>query len=127
MEYLLLKGTHVVTAAVSYALFVLRGVWMISNSPRLRARWVRIVPHVNDTLLLVTAIWMAVEIQYFPLAHGWLSAKVAGLLVYIGLGMIALRYGRTLRARVAAWIAAQLVFFYIVAVAVTRNPLLIPG
>jgi len=44
--------------------------------------------------------------------------------LYIGLGMMALRFGKTRRARVSAWIAAQLVFLYIVLVAVTKNPTL---
>jgi len=127
MDYAALRAVHVGTVVVSYALFFVRGVWMINDSPRLRSRWVRIVPHVNDTLLLVVAVWMTIEIQYFPLAHGWLTAKIVGLLAYIALGMVALRFGRTLRARIAAWIAAQAVFFYIVAVAVTRNPLPLPG
>ena len=57
------------------------------------------------------------------MVHGWLTAKVVGLLFYIGLGTVALKRGRTRRARIAAWLAAQAVFFYIVAVALTRNPL----
>jgi uncharacterized membrane protein SirB2 len=39
------------------------------------------------------------------------------------LGTVALKRGKTRRTRVAAWFAAQVVFFYIVAVAVTRRPL----
>ena len=60
MEFAVLKVIHLTPAAVSYALFVVRGIWMISGSPRLTQHWVRIVPHVNDTLLLVAAIWMTV-------------------------------------------------------------------
>ncbi|MBI4191980.1 MAG: SirB2 family protein [Betaproteobacteria bacterium] len=123
MELTLLKMIHVATAAVSYALFVVRGVWMISGSPRLGERWVRIVPHVNDTLLLAAGIWMTILTHQYPGVHAWLTAKVIGLLAYIGLGMVALKHGTTRRVRVAAWIAAQAMFFYIVAVALTRNPL----
>lgn len=123
MELALLKLVHVATAAVSYALFFVRGVWMISGSPRLAARWTRIVPHVNDTLLLVAAVWMTILLRQYPGTHAWLTAKVIGVLVYIGLGMVALKRGKTRRARIAAWLAAQAVFFYIVAVALTRNPL----
>ncbi len=124
MELALLKQIHVTTAAVSSALFFVRGIWMINGSPRLGERWVRIVPHVNDTLLLAAAIWMTILIHQYPGSHAWLTAKVAGLLVYIGLGTVALKRGKTRRARIAAWLAAQVVFFYIVAVALTRNPLL---
>jgi uncharacterized membrane protein SirB2 len=123
MDLALLKLIHVTTAVVSYVLFVVRGIWMINGSPRLGERWVRIVPHINDTLLLAAAIWMTILIHQFPGTHAWLSAKVAGLLVYIGLGTVALKRGRTRRARIAAWLVAQVVFFYILAVALTRNPL----
>jgi uncharacterized membrane protein SirB2 len=82
---------------------------------------VRVVPHLNDTLLLAAAIWMTVVIHQYPGTHAWLTAKVAGLLVYIALGMVALKRGKTRRVRIAAWVAAQAVFFYIVAVALTRS------
>lgn len=95
---------------------------MVRTSTRLQQRWVKIMPHVIDTVLLASAIMLAVLIQQNPLADSWLAAKVVGLLVYIGLGMIALRFGKTRTVRVGAWIMAQLVFFYIVLVALTKNP-----
>lgn len=122
MDYATLKGVHVSAVATSYCLFVLRGVWMAQGSQRLHARWVRIVPHVVDTVLLASAISLAVLMRQYPFVVGWLTAKVIGLIVYIALGTIALKRGRSRRTRIAAWIAAQVVFFYIVAVAVTRNP-----
>ncbi len=123
MDLTILKIIHVTTAAVSYALFVVRGIWMINGSPRLNERWVRIVPHVNDTLLLAAAIWMTILIHQYPGTHAWLTAKLAALLVYIGLGTVALKRGKTRRTRIAAWLGSQAVFFYVVAVALTRNPL----
>lgn len=123
MEITVLKVIHVTAAAVSYTLFVVRGIWMINGSPRLSERWARIVPHVNDTLLLAAAIWMTILIHQYPGTHAWLTAKLAALVVYIGLGTVALKRGKTQRVRIAAWLAAQAVFFYIVAVALTRNPL----
>jgi uncharacterized membrane protein SirB2 len=61
--------------------------------------------------------------RQYPFVAGWLTAKVVALVVYIGLGMVALRRGRSRRARITAWIAAQAVFLYIVAVALARSPL----
>jgi uncharacterized membrane protein SirB2 len=123
-EYATIKAVHVACAAASYALFFVRGLWMMNDSPLLARRWVRIVPHVNDTVLLATAIALAWMLRLSPLDHGWLGAKILALLVYIGLGMMAMRPGRPKRTRIAAWIAAQGVFLYIVAVAITRSPLL---
>jgi uncharacterized membrane protein SirB2 len=125
MEFHLLKAIHVSTALVSYVLFFVRGVWMMDDAPRLRDRWVKVAPHVNDTVLLGAALWMAALIHQYPLTDAWLTAKAAGLVLYIALGVVALRTGRTRGVRIAAWVAAQAVFFYIVAVAVTRNPLVL--
>lgn len=113
--------------ATSYTLFVARGVWMIRGSPWLARRWVSVVPHLVDTLLLASAVTMAVMLRQYPFVSGWLTAKVLALSCYIGLGMIALRFGRGRSVRLTAWVAAQAVFFYIVAVAMTRNPLPWPG
>jgi uncharacterized membrane protein SirB2 len=122
VSYLALKALHVGCVITSYSLFVLRGVWMLRGSALLQRRWVKIVPHVVDTLLLTSAILLALTIRQYPFVASWLTAKVIGLVLYIALGTIALKRGRTLTIRASAWIAAQLVFFYIVAVAVTHTP-----
>lgn len=123
MDYLTLKALHVACVATSYALFLLRGLWMVFRPEWLQRRWVRILPHVVDTVLLGSAVAMALMIRQYPFVAGWLTAKLLALLIYIVLGSIALKRGRTRRQRIAAWFAAQAVFFYIVAVALTRNPL----
>lgn len=122
MAYLALKNLHLATIALTLALFLLRGVWMIAGSSRLQARWVRIVPHLNDTLLLASGIALAVLIQQYPLVHGWLTAKFFALIAYIVLGTIALKRGKTRGQRIAAWVAALLVFGYMAAVAVAHDP-----
>ena len=118
---------HVCCVFASYALFFLRGVWMMRGSAVLQRRWVRIVPHIVDTLLLASAVALATMTRQYPFTAPWLTAKLMALLVYIVLGMIALKHGRTRCTRIAAWIAAQGVFFYIVAVALTRRPWPWPG
>ncbi len=123
IDYLILKMIHVTCVAASYSLFFVRGVWMFMESPLLSKRWIRIVPHLIDTGLLASAIAMAVAVRQYPFSADWLTAKLLALICYIVLGMVALRFARTRGMRLAAWLAAQAVFFYIVAVAVTRNPL----
>jgi uncharacterized membrane protein SirB2 len=95
---------------------------MFTESPQLQRRWVSIVPHVIDTILLASAIALTVLIQQYPLVNGWLTAKVLALVIYIGLGTLALKRGKTKTVRTAAWLAALLTFGYIVAVAVYHNP-----
>lgn len=124
MSYAVLKLIHVGSVIVSYALFFLRGVWLMQDSEKLRQRWVKILPHIVDTILLTSAIILAMTIQQNPLDNSWLTAKVAGLLLYIGLGMIAIRFGKTRRIKIMAWTAAQCVFIYIVLVALTKSPVL---
>jgi len=122
VSYGLLKVIHVTAVAASFSLFVLRGVWMIGAPQRLAIPWVRVVPHVIDTILLASAIALAALTAQYPLAQSWLTAKVFALLLYIVLGSIALRRGPTLRVRIVAWIMALAVFGYIVAVARMRDP-----
>ena len=118
-----LKYLHIACAVLSVSGYFLRGLWMMQDSPRLQARWVRVVPHIIDTLLLVSAIALTIRLQQYPFVHDWLTAKVLALLAYIVLGAIGLKYGRTRKIRVIAWATALLTFAYLVAVALTRQPL----
>lgn len=124
MSYALLKMIHVSSVILSYSLFFLRGIWLMRDSDSLHQRWVKVLPHVIDTVLLTSAILLAIAIQQNPLQNSWLTAKVAGLLVYIGLGMVAMRFGKDRQVKITAWVAAQCVFVYIVLVAITKSPLL---
>lgn len=121
--YTLLKYLHVSCVVLSGSGFVLRGAWMLQGSPMLTRRWVRVLPHVVDTVLLASAIALAAMLAQYPLVHGWLTAKVIGLVVYVALGTIALKRGRTRTVRLAAFGGALLVFAYIVAVAFTKSVL----
>ncbi|TXI29074.1 MAG: regulator SirB [Nitrosomonas oligotropha] len=124
MSYALLKMIHVSSVILSYSLFLLRGVWLIQDSTNLRQRWIKILPHIIDTILLTSAVFLAMTIQQNPLQDSWLTAKVAGLLLYIALGMVAMRFGKTRRTKIIAWAAAQCVFIYIALVAITKSPVL---
>jgi uncharacterized membrane protein SirB2 len=121
-DYATLKGIHVGAAAVSLALFLVRGVWTQVAPELLAQRWVKVVPHVVDTVLLASALFLAWQLGSEG-TRGWLAAKVVALLAYIALGMVALRLGRTPAVRAAAFAAALATFGYIVSVAVTKSPL----
>ena len=121
MEYASLRVLHIVTVHITLIPFLLRGYWMLRDSPRLGDRWVRIVPHVNDTVLLLAAIALLAIARLNPLEQPWVLAKIVGLLAYIGLGTVALKRGRSKALRVKALIAALGVFAYIVAVGITKQ------
>ena len=123
MDYTSIKELHIALAALSGSLFLLRGIWMLRESSMLARRWVRIVPHVVDTLLLTSALTMVIWSGQYPFVQSWLTAKVLALIAYIGLGAIALKYGKTRTVRVCALVSALTVISYIAAVAVTKRVL----
>lgn len=82
---------------------------------------VKIVPHVVDAVLLASAIVLMIQTQQYPPAQTWLTAKILAVLVYIVLGSVALKRGRTRAIRVSTWLAALATYSYIVAVALTRD------
>lgn len=123
MGYLAIKHLHMTCAALSGSLFLVRGIWMLRDSAMLKQRWVRIAPHLIDTILLVSALTMVVWSGQYPFVQNWLTAKVLALIAYILLGTVALKRGKTKGVRTTAFIAALLVFAYIVKVALTRQAL----
>lgn len=123
MDTSLLKHIHVTCVAFSFMLFFLRGVWMLRNSSLTQLRLVKIAPHVVDTALLTSAIALAWQYGISPLAAPWLAAKIVALLLYIIIGSIALKHGKTKQIRLTAWLVAQAFFFYMVSVAITHNPM----
>ena len=122
MDYFTLKYIHITSVVLSYSLFLLRGIWMLQASAALQQRWVKILPHVNDTILLSSAITLAVVTHRNPADESWLAAKIIGLIIYIVLGMMAFRFGETRQTRLITWVLAQIVFLYIVLVALTKHP-----
>ena len=120
----MLKFIHISSIVLSFSLFFMRGIWLLRGSPTMQQRWVKIAPHSVDTVLLVSAILLAMQLGYSPSNSPWLAAKIAALLLYIGLGMLAFRFAKTPRTRLIAWLAALLTFAYIVGAAMTHDPLL---
>jgi uncharacterized membrane protein SirB2 len=116
-----IKSLHVLTALLSIGGFVIRGYWRLTDSPRLKRKWVRIVPHVNDTLLLATGLWMAWQLAQYPFVQPWLTAKIIGLIVYIGFGLTLMRFAQRRPSQFAAYVLAIVTFIYIVSVALTRT------
>jgi uncharacterized membrane protein SirB2 len=119
--YLAIRTLHIACAAISITGFAARGALMLAGSPLLHHRFVRVAPHVVDTLLLASAVWLAWFIGQVPFVHGWITAKVFGLLAYIVFGTLALKRGRTKGVRAGAFTAALASVAYIVWVALTRD------
>jgi uncharacterized membrane protein SirB2 len=123
--YWLLKSLHVGAVIASGSLFLLRGGWMLTGSANLQKRWVKVVPHAVDSVLLAAAVGLMLVTGQYPFVHGWLTAKVLALVGYIVLGSVALKRGRTQRARTVALVAAIATFAYMAGVALTRSATLL--
>lgn len=123
MSYLLLKHLHVSCVVLSGLGFLWRAWLMLRSSPRLQQPLARIAPHLIDTLLLGSALSMAVISHQYPFVHAWLTAKFFGLLAYILCGTLALKRGKTRQGRLLALLGAIAAYAYIVGVALTRSPL----
>jgi len=111
---------HVSAATISGTFFFVRGIWMLQGSDLLQKKPVKILPHVVDTVLLLSAFTLAYMLSTYPFSDGWLTAKLFALIVYIGFGVFTLR-GKTKTIRSAAFAAALLTFGYIIGVALTRS------
>lgn len=122
MDFTALQHLHVTAAALSLLLFVVRAPRGLRDPADRGGAVLRITPHIVDTLLLVSALALLWQLGKAAFA-GWIAAKIAGLIAYVVLGTIALHRGRTLQIRVIAFIAALVVFGYIVSVAITKSPL----
>ena len=116
-----MKSLHIMLAYATVLGFVVRALWAFTDNPLRQQRWVRIAPHVIDTLLLVLGVVMAYQISQSPFS-GWLLAKLIALLAYIGFGVLTLRAGST-GLRAIGFVGALASIGYIFAVAFTRNPL----
>jgi len=121
-HYLQILHLHIGCVVASGSLFTARGLLRIANSPMANHRALRILSYVIDTALLIAAILLTLILHQYPFENGWLTTKVLLLIVYIGLGTIALKRARTAARRSVAVLAALLVFAFIIGVAVTHQP-----
>lgn len=119
--YLTLKFIHMTCAILTIVGFLLRGYWIMTSSAWSQHRLTKIAPHVIDTLFLASGIAIIFELHLQVMQNSWLLAKLAGLVVYILLGVVAFRLGRTAQIKAIAFVAAVSVYAYIVGVALNKS------
>ena len=121
--YLQIKFVHVLCVILSGGLFALRGMMMLAGSRLANHAALRYLSYAIDSTLLTAALMLVTILHQYPFVQAWLTVKVLLLVVYIVLGVFALRRGRTRRVRAICYVAALVVFASIVGVALTHNPL----
>lgn len=117
----MIKLIHMSAAAITISLFIMRMYWIMTDSGMMKKKWVKILPHVNDTVLLGAAIYLSVTIYQYPFVHHWLTAKVIALFAYIIFGSFALKRAKTKQQKLIFFFLAVLMFAYIIMVAMTRT------
>ena len=118
--YVILKHSHVTFALISLIGFTLRGYWMMKESSLLQSKPAKILPHINDTLLLASAIALVVITRQYPIVVGWVTIKILLLVAYIVLGTFALKRGRTKELRIRFYFASIVTVVAIFAVALIK-------
>ena len=123
MDYSAVKLVHQSAVTLSIAGFVVRGAASLAGARWVGSRVAKTLPHLVDSVLLISALTLAWMLQLTPDKAPWLLAKIAGLVLYVALGVIALRPGRSIAVRTAAWFGALAVVAWIASVAITKSPL----
>lgn len=121
--YLPLKHLHLTCISLSLILFVTRFYWRKQNPSMLQKKWVKILPHTIDTILLASAIGMAIIASINPLEQTWLAAKILALLAYILAGTFAIKRANSPQAQNLSFVLALTCFAYILMVAFSKQVL----
>ena len=123
VDYATMKLVHQSAVALSLTGFFVRGAASLRGAGWVGGRAAKTLPQVVDTVLLLSALSLAWMLRLTPGNAPWLTAKLAGLIVYVGLGLLALRPGCPLKLRAGAWVAALFTAGWIVSVALTKSPM----
>ncbi|TDQ80430.1 putative membrane protein SirB2 [Dongia mobilis] len=121
--YPALRFAHVTAVALSGFLFLLRGLAREAGAPWAMALPLRLTTYAIDTVLLASALLLMVATAQYPASDAWLSVKLLLVLLYIVLGSFALKRARGIAARRLCFLAALLVFAFVVGIARSRDPL----
>ena len=119
-SYLFIKTVHISCAVITFLGFSLRGYWMLVASKHLQHKLIRSLPHLIDTLLLLSAIALVVMSRQYPFRVDWVTMKVLLLIIYIVLGTFALKRGKTRRIRGLCFALALLSIAAIFSIAILK-------
>jgi len=118
-----IKFVHVLCVVLSGSLFALRGIVMLAAGPApANHAALRYLSYAIDSTLLTAALMLATMLHQYPFVQAWLTVKILLLVLYIVLGVFALRRGSTQRVRGACLLAALAVFLFMASVAHLHDP-----
>ena len=120
--YTIAKHIHLTTIALSIVGFLLRLAWQLTDSPRANGKLVKVLPHINDSILFFSGLYLVWLTGQYPWQQAWLAVKVVALLLYIYLGAKALRATEN-RPKLLFGAAGVTTYLYMVLVALNKSPL----
>ncbi|WP_159738187.1 SirB2 family protein [Vibrio atypicus] len=121
-----LKHFHLLTIALSATLLSVRYALMMANSKILDKKFFKVFPHINDTFLLISGIYLIVLTGFIPFtpAAPWLTEKITCVLAYIALGFFALKLGKNKLLRTFSFFGALGWLAMAGKIAVSKTPIL---
>jgi uncharacterized membrane protein SirB2 len=105
--YTFTKHLHLTAVVLTIALFLIRYFWLIRGSDMLMKKWVKVVPHIIDTVLLGSAIALCFIVPWNPLNHPWLWQKILLVVVYIFMGFYVLKKAHSNTTRWTGFLIAM--------------------
>ncbi|MDG1752651.1 MAG: SirB2 family protein [Thalassotalea sp.] len=102
-----MKHLHMTIALISIVLFTLRFFWTLAGSSQLDKKWVKITPHIVDTLLLGLGVVMMMKLALNPLEQLWLGEKLIAVVAYIFTGYYTLKLARNRTMQVIGYLGAM--------------------
>jgi uncharacterized membrane protein SirB2 len=118
-----IKLVHVTAAIASGALFLLRGTAVNWGGSWAMITPIRYLSYTIDSVLVTAASLLLAILPAAAFSNGWLWLKLTLLIVYIGLGTLALRRGRTAGIRRGCFVAAIAIYTCMYFIARTHDPL----
>ena len=115
----MIKLIHLIFIFSSFASFTGRFALSVFKPYILQIKIVKIVPHIIDTLLLISGATLVFQGNWLEGEFGWILSKIILLLAYIVFGVMAMRCKGT--KRWLAFVAAITCFIYIFIIAITKN------
>jgi len=115
------KHLHLTLAVISISFFTLRFAWLLINSDQLNRKWVKITPHIIDTLLLVIGAIMVVQLAINPFEQVWLAEKLLALAAYVFTGVYTLKFAKNRMMQIFGYLGAMAWVIVIVRIALTKE------
>jgi len=115
----MIKLIHLIFIFSSFISFTSRIGLSVFKPSLLQNKFIKIAPHVIDTILLLSGITLVIQGNWLAGEFGWIVSKFVLLLAYIGLGVMAMRFSGI--KRWLAFVAAIICFISIFIIAITKN------